>query len=225
MNRLLFLTALAAGCVGTGPDRSLQSYLRDYRLPPHSPVVVVDIDDTVYERATERPMPGAAEALQELARDHLIVYLTARPTYAKLPFVTQNRSDSEEFLASNGFPNGPLFTSSLWNFLFEGEGGGKIKSFEQLHEFGVQRVALAVGDRPHDLEAYVDNGFVPVERAVIILIEDEDQPDRDRAELPAEILEHAIHGTGPAWPRIRHAYQTGSLDQAEPRVIAQPPEE
>jgi hypothetical protein len=65
-----------------------------------------------------------------------------------------------------------------------GEGRGKVLSLARLRALGVERVDLPVGDRPHDLHAYLHNGHVAVERAVIIVIEDEGHLDPDRAGLP-----------------------------------------
>jgi hypothetical protein len=215
--------ALAAGCAGTGPSRSLESFREERTLPADARVVLVDLDDTVYECDAEQPMAGAATALRELARDHVIVYLTARPTVAKIPGVTHNRDDSEAFLRANEFPDGPLFTSSLWEWMTYGEGGGKVRSFERLRELGIERVDLAVGDRPHDLHAYLHNGSVDVERAVIILIEDAEHADPDRERLPRGDVPRSIPGTGPAWPRILKAYRAGELDGSPSWMIAQPP--
>ncbi len=220
--RLLLLLPCLYSCAGTAPCRSLQSVLAERNLPERSPVVLVDLDDTVYERAIGAPLLGAPSALRELARDHLVVYLTARTTYAKLPGVTRNRSDSRAFLEASGFPDGPLFTSSVWNWALRGQGGGKVASFRQLRDFGVDRVALAVGDRAHDLEAYLENGHVNVERVVIILIEDGNRPDPDREDLPEEVLSRRIPGRGAAWPRILAAYRSGKLDDGTAWVVSQP---
>ena len=143
--RLLLLLALPilAGCAGTAPSRSLHSIFAERGLPERSPVVLVDLDDTIYEKAAGASMAGAAEALRDLARDHLVVYLTARPTYAKLPGVSHNRRDSRMFIEEEGFPDGPLFTSSVWNWMVRGQGGDKMESFRQLREYGVDRIALA----------------------------------------------------------------------------------
>lgn len=220
---LLLVPAALVGCAGTGPSHSLNWHLDQRQLLPDAPVVLVDLDDTVYEREVEQPMVGASACLQDLARDHLIVYLTARPTYAKVPWVTQNRSDSIEFLESSGFPRGPLFTSSFSNWLIRGEGDGKVQSLHQLREFGVERVHLAVGDRPHDLEAYLENAQVDVDHAVIIFIEDETRADDDRAELPEQALSNRIGGSGPAWPRILDAYRSGALEGHRTWIISQGP--
>lgn len=220
--RLLLLLPFLSSCAGTAPSRSLPAVLADRNLPERSPVVLVDLDDTVYERAVGAPLLGAPDALRELARDHLVVYLTARPTYAKLPGVTRNRSDSRAFLEANGFPDGPLFTSSVWNWTLRGQGGGKVASFRQLRDFGVDRIALAVGDRAHDLKAYLENGYVSVERIVIILIEDGDRPDPDRGDLPEEVLSRPIPGHGAAWPRILSAYRSGKLADGVAWIVSQP---
>lgn len=219
--RLLLALSLLAGCAGTAPSRSLPSLLAEQGLPERAPVVLVDLDDTVYEKAARASMLGAPEALLELSRDHLVVYLTARPTYAKVPGLTHNRRDSREFLEQAGFPDGPLFTSSVWNWMVHGQGGGKVESFRQLREFGVDRVALAVGDRPHDLEAYLENGHVTVERAVIVLIENGDLLDPDRADLPPEALTRSIPGSGAAWPRILDAYRSEALRDGAAWVVSQ----
>ncbi len=218
----LILPIVLVACAGAGPDRPLRSFLEQAGLAPDAPVVLVDIDDTIYERDLELPMAGAADALRDLAADHLIVYLTARPTYAKVPWVTDNRADSSEFLQAYRFPPGPLFTSSFLNWLFLGQGGGKHASFRQLREYGVERVALAVGDRPHDLEVYLHNEHVTVERAVIILIEGAGHVDPDRGDLPAAIVERSIEGDGAAWPRIIAAYREGLLPRGRSWVVSQP---
>ena len=220
--RLLLLLPCLSSCAGKAPSRSLPSVLAERNLPERSPVVLVDLDDTVYEMAVGAPLLGASSALRELARDHLVIYLTARPTYAKLPGVTRNRSDSRAFLEANGFPDGPLFTSSVWNWTVRGQGGGKVASLRQLRDFGVDRVALAVGDRAHDLKAYLENGYVNVERVVIVLIEDDDGPDPDREDLPEEVLSRAIPGRGAAWPRILSAYRSGKLESGAAWVVSQP---
>lgn len=220
-SRLLLALSLLAGCSGTAPSRCLTSLLAERRLSERAPVVLVDLDDTIYEKDAGASMRGAPEALRELATDHLVVYLTARPTYAKVPGLTHNRLDSKEFLEQEGFPDGPLFTSSVWNWMVRGQGGGKVESFRQLREFGVDRVALAVGDRPHDLEAYLENGHVTVERAVIILIEDTDLQDPDRAGLPPETLSRSLPGSGAAWPRIVGAYRSGALRDGGAWVVSQ----
>jgi hypothetical protein len=214
---------LSAGCTGTGPSRSLASILAEQGLEDDAPVILVDIDDTIYERGHDLPMRGAADSLQELSEDHLIVYLTARPTYAKLPGLTHNRGDSREFLEEHGFPDAPLFTSSLCNLVLLGRGDGKVASLAQLREYGVETISLAVGDRPHDLRAYMENESITVERCVIILIEDADRPDRDRERLPVQILEREIPGHGPAWPRIQSAYESGALEGQGAYVVSQPP--
>ena len=221
--QLFLLLSAVAGCTGTGPERPLQSFLDEQHLPPEAPVVLVDLDDTIYEKSVGRAMSCAADSLNELAKDHLIVYLTARPTYAKVPFFTKNRSDSQEFLEANGFPDGPLFTSSLWNWLYLGDGAGKKASFQQLREFGVQRIALAVGDLPHDYDAYKHNGHVAVDRIVILLIEDAEHLDEDRDGLSEETLSHPISGSGAAWPRIRATYRDGTLDSHRSWIVSQPP--
>ena len=218
---LPFVLGLATGCAGTGPSYPIEQHLAERNLGTNVPVVLVDLDDTLYEREVDRPLCGSPSSLQDLARDHLIVYLTARPTYAKIPWVTHNRDDSIEFLEKNGFPPGPLFTSSFWNWLYHGEGGGKVASCRQLREFGVGAVALAVGDRPHDLDAYLNNPHVAVEHVVVILIEDTDRVDRDRVDLPEQALANRLQGSGPAWPRILDAYRRGELRGQHSWTISQ----
>ena len=45
--RLLLLLPFLYSCAGTGPSRSLASVLAERNLPERSPVVLVDLDDTV----------------------------------------------------------------------------------------------------------------------------------------------------------------------------------
>ena len=214
--------AFCCGCVGTGPERPLESYRLKRGLSENAPAVLVDVDDTIFNTERGRPMAGAARALRDLARDHVIVYLTARPTHFKFPWITYNREDCEEFLRQYGFPSGPLFTSSAWSYLFRGQGGGKIANLEQISEYGVTRVALAAADRPHDLEAYRNNGHVDIQRTVILLIEEPDAPDPDRAALPKELLSGEIPGSGAAWTRVVAAYRKGQLARRGVWTVSQP---
>ena len=209
------------GCAGMPPHRDLVEFYEAADLETEADAIVVDIDDTIYDRERDLPMPGAAEALHDLAEDHLIVYLTARPTHFRIPGLTANRDRSVEFLERHGFPKGPLFTSSLWNILIHGQGGGKYKSFEQLAEFGVHRIALAVGDRAHDLEAYRLTPDARVLRTVTLLIEEADELDPERDDLDTSLLNNAIDGDGSAWARIVQAFRDGRLPPGSDWVVSE----
>jgi hypothetical protein len=89
--------------------------VRVFLRPPDVPIAVCDIDHTladisaakVLQTPNERTpaLAGSAEVLSRLAKTHFIVYLTARDD--KL------LNKTREWLAMNGFPDGPVFARDL----------------------------------------------------------------------------------------------------------------
>lgn len=122
------------------------------------PVLVVDLDGTVCA-STElevglkapgelRAVPGAPEALQEIARTHALLYLTARDDALM--------NATREWLDLRTFPKGPvLFRDlSLWNLSAE-----KYKREKLLALKKDWNLVAGVGDRDEDARAYMAAGM------------------------------------------------------------------
>jgi hypothetical protein len=143
---------------GSTHHRPGESVGRVFTWPADSPILVTDVDHTISDlpqllvpfTANEDtpPLPGAVEALQEMSRDYRIVYLTARNhcLYNK----------TRDWLRLHGFPEGPLFsrgcaaTQSVVTF--------KREVIADLRK-RFPNVAVGVGDRAGDAEAYLANGL------------------------------------------------------------------
>lgn len=129
---------------------------------PDGPALVTDIDHTIADvtpwgvlfrsNASIRPLPGAAEALRELAGRIRVVYLSARDHI----FVAKTR----DWLRANGFPEGPLFLRRI-----------RFPSARALeHKIGrlgevvarLKNVRYGIGDLPTDVEAYRRHGIPPI---------------------------------------------------------------
>lgn len=151
-----------------------------------TPIIIVDLDDTVVATDVLRlaagaaqPVPGSLEALQRLAPDYTVVYLTFRPDVLGLR--------SKRWLKRHHYPAGPLLMPSKAD-LFRGSGGFKKRRLRQLRE-SFDKIAIGVGDKISDVQAYQDNdlaGFLllPVRdfeesEDYFDLIEDLDKLDRD----------------------------------------------
>jgi len=125
-------------------------------------LVVVDLDKTVVASGFARvlvggakPMEGAGVVISRLAKDHTIVYLTHRPDLLA--------PESKAWLAANGFPAGPLLTSTLAS-LAAGSGAYKSERLGAIRKT-YPNVQVGIGDKVSDALAYVKNGA----RAILIL--------------------------------------------------------
>lgn len=120
------------------------------------PMIIVDLDKTVVASGFQavlvggaEPMPGAAEVLGELGRDHIIVYLTHRPDLFG--------PKSKAWLQEHGFPPGPLLLSTLQTFV-KGSGAYKTRRLEDIRA-RFSRVETGIGDKISDALAYYENGM------------------------------------------------------------------
>lgn len=125
-------------------------------------LAVVDLDKTLVASGFERvlvggakPMEGAGVVVGRLAEDHTIVYLTHRPDLLA--------PESKAWLADNGFPAGPLLTSTLAS-LVGGSGAFKSERLEAIRKT-YANVLVGIGDKISDARAYAQNGA----RAILIL--------------------------------------------------------
>lgn len=132
--------------------------------------VVVDLDHTVVGSSFFRvlfggakPMPKAAEVVKELRKNYSLVYLTHRPG--------QLTVKSKSWLTENGFPPAPLLVSKLKEAM--GDSGkfktGRLKALRKQFP----NVAIGIGDKLSDAEAYVANGL----KAYLIPHYDKDDDD------------------------------------------------
>ena len=120
------------------------------------PMIIVDLDKTVVASGFQavlvggaEPMPGAAEVLGELGRDHIIVYLTHWPDLFG--------PKSKAWLQEHGFPPGPLLLSTLQTFV-KGSGAYKTGRLEDIRA-RFSRVEMGIGDKISDALAYHENGM------------------------------------------------------------------
>lgn len=125
-----------------------------------SPILVTDIDHTISDLSQARlpftdikdipPLPGAVAALNALAKDYRIVYLTARED----AMLTKTR----DWLQLKEFPEGPVFVrDNLFSTTQEGFKSGFLKEFRRRYP----KLLVGVAENPHDARAYLDNGLTP----------------------------------------------------------------
>jgi len=122
-------------------------------------LVVVDLDRTVVQSGffsvlvgAAKPMPGAAVVLGRLAKDNTIVYLTHRPDFLA--------PTSKHWLAENGFPPGPLLTSTM-STLLGGSGAYKAARLAAIKKT-FPNVVIGIGDKTSDAKVYADCGARPI---------------------------------------------------------------
>ncbi len=129
---------------------------------PDAPLALVDLDKTVVESGfeevllgTPKPMDHSRRVLGRLAQTRTIVYLTHRPELLG--------PKSKHWLADNGFPRGPLLSSTASGFL-KGSGAYKAGRIAKLKKT-FSNLEMGIGDKISDARAYLDNGM----RAIVIL--------------------------------------------------------
>jgi phosphatidate phosphatase APP1 len=129
-------------------------------VPRETPVFVTDIDRTIADISPlgfillgndlVRPMPGAPEALREIARRFQVVYLTARDHV----FAAKTR----DWLRRRGFPESPLYLRKGTRFWDTSPRDHKIARLGELRA-RFPRLRWGVGDVRGDLEAYAAHGI------------------------------------------------------------------
>lgn len=205
MSLLALAMAVEPGCAGQGPLLDRAAYARIAGRTSDAPAIVTDIDGTIYDVSEGRALRHAAEALTRLARDHGVIYLTARPTIFRIPGLTANRNGSFEFLCEEGFPAGPLYTSSLYHFIFLGQDGGKLRNLHRIREEdGYAPLVAGVGDKLADWLAYRD-----IVGTVFIIFDGPDDPDREDFRDVPEGGSAPLVGA-PAWITIERLVREGT---------------
>lgn len=129
---------------------------------PDAPVIITDIDHTVADvsplgfitkpNSIVRPMPGAPEALREIAASMQVLYLSARDHI----FVGKTRA----WLRANGFPEGVLVLRRL-RFTQATPLEHKLRRLEEIVT-RLKNVRFGVGDLPTDVQAYQARGIRPI---------------------------------------------------------------
>ncbi len=136
---------------------------RLFRWPADRTVLVVDVDDTISETDYDDllldkidresyPLPHAQEAMNALAKDYGIIYLTGRPRFLL--------GKTREWLERKGFPPGPVITSpglsEMLDFL-----SLKIDLIRTTKKY-VPGLLIGLGDKRSDAEAYGRTGLLPL---------------------------------------------------------------
>jgi len=123
--------------------------------PKDTRFVVIDLDHTIVDSSFFRvlldggkPMPGSVAATQRIAQVYGIIYLTHRPDLLT--------AKSKQFLTRGGYPPGPLLVSELKDVFDSGE--FKTAKLSEVRK-AFPRVAVGIGDKLSDAQAYVDNGL------------------------------------------------------------------
>lgn len=143
---------------------------------PDTPIAVVDIDQTLVASSFDKvltgepkAMPGSKEFLDELAKDHTLLYLTLRLDYFG--------PKTKRWLEEQSYPAGPLWVSRFHG-LFQGNRDYRRERIRDLRRDFVH-VKLGLGDKISDAVAYMAN-----EMTAAIFI----QPDRiDEADDAREL--------------------------------------
>jgi len=166
--------------------------------PRETRFVVIDLDHTVVASSFFRvliggakPMPDAAKVIKELQKKYSIVYLTHRPDLLT--------AKSKGWLAESGFPRAPLLVSTLKQAVGD-SGEFKTARLKSLRET-FPGVALGIGDKFSDAQAYVDNGL----DAYLIPHYDRDTDDpKDLREVAEKVrkLDKKIHVVD-NWQEVR----------------------
>ena len=157
--------------------------------PSATRFVVIDLDHTVVASSfvhvladDAKPMDRAAESVKTIAKTYSVIYLTHRPDLLA--------SKSKRWLSEHKFPRAPLLVSSL-SEAFGDSGEFKTGRIKTLRE-RFPGVAIGIGDKFSDAEAYVANGMA----AYLIPDYDRDEDDpKDLRKLAKKIrdLDPKIH--------------------------------
>lgn len=182
---------------------------------PDTPITIVDLDKTLVGSGFHtvllgggraKPMDGSGVVLARLATTHTIVYLTHRPDFLG--------PTSKGWLASNGYPPGPVLTSTLGGLL-EGSGSYKTQRLADLAR-NFKNLRVGIGDKVSDAQAYAAHGLV----SILILHVDwsDDDPDDfedvagQLAALPASV--HVVTN----WAEVNHILFSGARRPAGPMI-------
>ena len=139
----------------------LQTTGRIFVWTPDRPIIAVDIDKTISDTdyddlilrrrdAESRALPGATEALDALAADFYIAYVTARPHFLL--------EKTRRWLADNRFPAGPVVTAPRLRDLVR-PGKVKRRTLAALRR-DWPNLLIGIGNSEVDAYAYGANGML-----------------------------------------------------------------
>jgi len=121
-----------------------------------TPFVVVDLDHTVVHSSflhvllgRAEPMADSQEVLARIAERYSLLYLTHRPE--------EMSRTTKQWLIDQGFPRAPLIMSRLDQVL-TGSGSYKQTRLQDVRK-AFPEVAIGIGDKLSDAEAYLANGM------------------------------------------------------------------
>ncbi|MCZ6691987.1 MAG: hypothetical protein O7H41_20560 [Planctomycetota bacterium] len=142
-------------------------------ISEQKPILICDIDHTVADISSLKFMitpndevealPGAADALHQIAESYQVIYLTGRDdTFMK---------KTKEWMRIKEIPRAPIF---FWDFLGAPSQSHARYKKEQIAGFKKKwsNIQIGVGDNKGDAKAYLENGL-----RAYILGEEEDLPD------------------------------------------------
>jgi hypothetical protein len=149
-----------------------------------TPFVVIDLDHTVVDSSFLRalvlggkPMADSVAVTKRIAQAYSIIYLTHRPD-----LLTRK---SKLWLKRHGYPPGPLLVSEMKD-VFD-SGTFKTAKLSAVRK-AFPKVAVGIGDKASDAQAYVDNGLAAY------LIPDYEPKSKDMRKAAGEI--RALRGRG-----------------------------
>jgi len=146
---------------------------------PDARILISDLDHTLADATALQflrrdskdipTLPGASDALNDLAQIYRVIYLTARDE----AFTRKTRA----WLQMNGFPEGPVFS---WDFLDAPLSHEKYKA-QMIAAFkkSFSHIEAGVGDLVGDAKAYLQNGL----KAIII------SPGKPPEDLPKAAID------------------------------------
>jgi phosphatidate phosphatase APP1 len=155
-----------------GPDNSKATatsllFCRDKTKP----AILIDIDHTIADIAMEKflvtrtkdikPLPGAREVLDDLAKTYDLIFLTARDKHLL--------HRTKEWLSINHFPSAPVFFRDMGKEPLS-ESKFKTDKIAQI-KASWSNVTYGIGDKLSDAQAYLANGL-----KTIIISPKEDLP-------------------------------------------------
>lgn len=166
--------------------------------PAETEFVVVDLDRTVVGSSFARvllglaePMPQSVEVLSLIADRLSVIYLTHRPD-----LMTHR---SKNWLGDNGYPVGPLLTSTLTGAIGDSGEFKTARLAELLQTY--PNVKLGIGDKISDARSYADNGIT----AYLIPYYKDDPKDMRRIGRQIRRLPDSVEVT-PTWRDVHAAF-------------------
>jgi hypothetical protein len=138
--------------------KSIRAAGRVFNWDNQRTVIAVDIDETLSitdyldliftaHDGGSRPIRGAVETMNALARDFNIAYVTSRPRFML--------ERTRQWLHETGFPDGPVIVAAGWAD-WRSQTQYKRKTLNNLRQQW-PNLLIGIGDKQVDVDAYTDN--------------------------------------------------------------------